>query len=394
MSEKYDVIIVGGGPIGGTVGNIIAKKNFKVAIFEKNKEIGKPLRCAGLVSEKTFKHTPISKSNLVQNKIKGANIHSPSDNVLTIGGDKIHALAIDRVDFDKKIINQSEKNGAKVFLEHKIASTQRQKKHVEVTSEDKKSYIGSMLIGADGPHSIVRDRFSFPEPVEFLNGMGAEITDTSLDPDFVEIFVGNKIAPGFFAWIIPINRDGTRARVGLCVEHKSAKNLKKCFKIFLENKKVSQLLDKQNIEQKIAGVIPLGPLKKTYSENILLVGDAAAQVKPTSGGGLYPGLLCANHCANVTIEALEKQIFSTSLLKKYHKKWYKEIGRELYMGRKFRRVFSKLSDQQMDKYLKKFQNKKIRDVINQYGDIDHPSKLLKPLIKKTPSLLKLLPTSL
>ena len=145
------------------------------------------------------------------------------------------------------------------------------------------------------------------------------------------------------------------------------------------------------ITKHIAGTIPLGALKKTAASNVMLVGDAAAQVKPTSGGGVYPGLLCAQYCSSVAIEALENNDFTSHFLKKYHMLWSKEIGRELFLGMKFRKIFKNLDDKKIDKYVEKINNKKSIDVICKYGDIDYPSKLAFPLLKKTPSLVKMLP---
>ena len=59
---------------------------------------------------------------------------------------------------------------------------------------------------------------------------------------------------------------------------------------------------------------------------------------------------------------------------------------------KFRKIFKNLTDKQMDKYIVKFQNPKITEVISKYGDIDYPSKLVKPLLKKAPTLIKLIPS--
>jgi flavin-dependent dehydrogenase len=114
-------------------------------------------------------------------------------------------------------------------------------------------------------------------------------------------------------------------------------------------------------------------------------------VKPTSGGGIYTGLLSANHCANVALEALQKNNFSSQFLKKYHKLWYSDIGLELFLGMRFRKIFKNITDSQINKYIKKFQNPKITELITKYGDIDYPSRLLKPLLKKTPTLIRLIP---
>ncbi|MGF3553748.1 MAG: geranylgeranyl reductase family protein [Thermoplasmatota archaeon] len=389
---EYDAVVVGAGPIGGYVARQIAEKNYKVIVFEKNKKIGIPVNCAGLVSPRVFDFLDIQKEKVIQNTLKGANIHSPSGDVLTIGGNKVHAYAIDRTKFDNEIIKKSKKKGAEVHLESNVLSAQRNGQYIEITTSKKHEVKTKLVIGADGPYSKIRDRFLLYEPIEFLRGIGAEITNTNLNPDFVEIFVGEKIAPGFFAWIIPTNKNGTKARIGLCISQNIKESPKFYFQNFLKNKNSKQLLKDIKIVKYIGGIIPLGLLKKTYTSNVLVVGDAAAQVKPTSGGGIYTGLLSANHCSKVAIEALEKKIFSSFFLKKYQKLWYADIGKELFLGMKFRRIFKNLTDNQMDKYIKKFKNPKISEIISKYGDIDYPSKLVTPLLKKSPTLIRLIPS--
>ncbi|MCX6666745.1 MAG: NAD(P)/FAD-dependent oxidoreductase [Euryarchaeota archaeon] len=389
--KEYDAAIIGGGPIGGYVAKKIAQNGFKVAVFEEHKKIGDPLKCAGLVTPRVFDFLDFSEELVVQNRIKGAHIHSPSDHILTIGGDKIHALAIDRSEFDREMINYSVEEGADIFLENKVISAKKNENHIELKTSQNNDIDCKLLIGADGAYSKTREWFNLPKPTEILNGIGAELTNTKLDPDFVELFVGKNIAPGFFAWVIPTNENGTEARIGLCVNQDLQYPPKYYLSNLFKNKILSPYLKDAKITQNIGGSIPLGPLKKTYSSNALLVGDSAAQVKPTSGGGIYTGLLCATHCSSVAIESLNENDFSSNFLKKYHKLWMADIGRELNLGMKFRNISKKLTDNQMDKYIEKFQNSEITEIITKYGDIDYPSKLVKPLLKKAPSLIKLLP---
>jgi geranylgeranyl reductase family protein len=389
--QNFDVGIVGGGPVGGFIAGNIAKKGFNVAVLEKNKEIGKLLNCAGLITPRVFDLIDINKKNVVQNEILGANIHSPSDDILSIGGDRIHALAIDRQKFDKEIIKKSKKNGAEIFLDNNVLSVHRLTNKVELRTSKKTDFRFNLLIGADGPFSKTRDRFTFPKPSEFLQGIGAEIINTDLNPGFVEIFIGNNIAPGFFAWVIPINQSGTEARIGLCIGKNAPYPPKYYFEKFLRHKNTLKIFDNIKVIRYIGGVIPLGVIKKTYDSNIMLVGDAAAQVKPTSGGGIYTGLLCAKYCSKIAIESLTKRDYSSIFLKRYHRLWRSDIGRELNMGMKFRRIFKNLSDRQFDRYINKLKNPDIVDIISKYGDIDYPSKLLRPLITKAPTLLGALP---
>jgi geranylgeranyl reductase family protein len=392
--KEFDVAVIGGGPIGGHVAKEIAKKNYTTAIFEKDREIGKPVNCAGLVTPRVFDNLQISENNIIQNKIKGANIHSPSGDILKIGGDKIHAYVINRELFDKKIVENSVINGADIFLESNIISIKQDANKIKLRTSKNKTYNCSLLIGADGPSSKVRKSFNFPEPKEILNGVGAEIKNTNLDPNFVEIFIGNKIAPGFFAWVIPTNREGNEARIGLCAEQKSPNPPIHYLFSLLKNKKNTPIFKDIKIISKSGGIVPLGALKKTYGSNVLLVGDAAAQVKPTSGGGIYTGLKCATYCSNIAIKALELKDISSKFLSNYQKKWTAEIGKELKTGMKLRSIYRTLKDEQFNKYIKLFNKPEITDIISKYGDIDYPSKLIKPLLKKTPSLLKLLPNLL
>jgi len=390
--KKYDVVVVGGGPIGGFVAKNIAEKGYNTAIFEEHKRIGTPLKCAGLVTPRVFDFFNFSKNKVVENKIYGANFHSPCGDVLTIGGNKLHALVIDRPQFDQEIMNKANDAGVELRLGSKAISgiKNADKIELEIKEECKVSKIKSfLLIGADGPHSKIRKTFDFPQPTEFLKGIGAKATDINLDPKYVEIFLGRNIAPGFFAWAIPTNKEGTEARIGLCIDETSKYTLKQCFNNLIKQKIFKNI----KIKNHIAGTIPLGALKKTTTSNVMLVGDAAAQVKPTSGGGIYPGLICARHCSSIAIDSLENYNYSSRYLRRYHALWNNEIGKELNRGMIFRKIIKNLDDNKIDKYLNKINNTKNIDIICNYGDIDYPSKLAFPLLKKNPSFVRLLPSA-
>ena len=114
--KTYDVAVVGGGPIGGFVAKKIANEGYNVALFEEHKKIGTPLKCAGLITTRVFDFLDFSKTKVVENEIYGAHIHYPSGNILTIGGDKIHALVIDRPQFDQEIMNDAEEESSSILI--------------------------------------------------------------------------------------------------------------------------------------------------------------------------------------------------------------------------------------------------------------------------------------
>jgi digeranylgeranylglycerophospholipid reductase len=391
--DEYDIVVSGGGPIGCFVGEQLALNGRYVAVFEEHSTIGEPVHCAGLVTQRVFDISKYSPRRITQNKIYGAIIHSPSRLTLTIGGDSVHGLVINRQKFDENIAQKTQKAGANISVEHKIVSAKKQENHITLTIHQNEQTLMvrcSILIGADGPHSSIRKIFGFPNPIEMLQGIGAELSDTALDHRFVHIFVGRSIAPGFFAWVIPTNVHGTTARIGLCIKKQSSHPLQHYFTALLQQ----PLLQGTTVMKRFGGTIPLGPLKKTVDNHIMLVGDAAAQVKPTSGGGIYSGLLCATQCAIIAEEALQKQRFDGEFLKQYHRRWTNEIGRELALGMRFRKIFTNLTDEQLNKYLEKLNNKKTIDIINTHGDIDYPSRLALPLIRTSPALLSLAPAML
>ncbi len=391
--DEYDIAVAGGGPVGCFVAEQLASKGRHVAVFEEHRTIGEPVHCAGLVTQRVFDISKCSQTGIVQNKIYGACIHSPAGSTLTIGGEKVHGLVINRQRFDETLSQNAQTAGAELLTGYKVVSAKKEDNHMTLTIQQNEQTFPvrcNILIGADGPHSSIRKIFGFPHPNEMLQGIGAELSDTTLDPRFVHIFVGRNIAPGFFAWVIPTNTQGTTARIGLCIGKQSNHSLQHYFTALLQQ----PLLQGTTVMKRFGGAIPLGPLKKTVDDHVMLIGDAAAQVKPTSGGGIYPGLLCATQCAIVAEEALQKQQFDGEFLKRYHTKWIKEIGRELSLGMRFRKIFTNLTDEQLTKYLEKLNNKKTIDIINTHGDIDYPSQLALPLIRTSPSLLSLAPAML
>jgi geranylgeranyl reductase family protein len=391
--DEYDIAVIGGGPIGCYIAEQLALKKRYVAVFEEHKIIGEPVHCAGLVTQRVLDITKCSQDEIVQNTIYGAVIHSPAGSLLTIGGDKVHALVINRQKFDEHIAQKAQKAGATILLNHKVITAKKQHPALTLTIQHDTHVTpvrSQLLIGTDGAHSRIRDLFGFPQPSEMVHGISAELTDTTLDPKYVHIFVGSSIAPGFFAWVIPTNEHGTTARIGLCIGKQHTHPLQYYFTTLIQQ----TLLQGATIMKRFGGTIPLGPLKKTTADHLMLVGDAAAQVKPTSGGGIYPGLLCAAHCSSIAEEAFQKQRFDEEFLQRYHATWSKEIGRELSLGMRFRSIFAHLTDSQFNKYLEKLNTPKTLGIINTYGDIDYPSHLAFPLLKTAPSLLSLAPAML
>ena len=392
IKRNYDAIIIGAGPIGGLIADIISKKNYDVLLVEEHYEIGKPVQCAGLITPRVFDLVDCRKHIL--NDVRGAQIFSPKGHTLSIDGGEGKAVVIDRASFDKEIVKSALKNGAELSLGAKAVKAERKNERVILTlylNGRKMEAASKILIGADGIQSNVRRWFNLPKPRKILSGFQAEMVNIDIDLNFVKIFIGNEVAPQFFAWIIPMEEG--KARVGLC-SYGTKESPYFYFKRLFKNDVSKQFLKEAQPINYTVGAIPIGMVSRTYDDNIMIVGDAAAQVKATSGGGIYTGLVCAKHCGEVAVISLESNDFSKNFLSNYQKRCMKEIGKELKADMRIHEVFAGLSDRQFEEIIDILDDEKLLKIISEVGDMDYPSKVGWALLKKEPRLLKFLGAAL
>ena len=199
--EKYDVAVVGGGPIGCYVAEQLASKGRQVAVFEEHHTIGEPVHCAGLVTQRVLDMTKCPKNEIVQNTIYGAIIHSPAGSLLTIGGEKVHALVIDRQRFDDHIAKNAQKAGATILRNHTVIAAKKQRSALtlDIRHDGQVTLVHSqLLIGADGAHSRIRDSFGFPQPIEKLHGISAELSEYQPESEICPHLRRKHHRPRFF----------------------------------------------------------------------------------------------------------------------------------------------------------------------------------------------------
>lgn len=379
--HSFDVVVIGGGPMGGFTASLIARAGYKVAIVEEHEHIGKPVQCAGLITPRCFDIVDYAKGTIL-NGLKGAEIYSPTGHSLIIGKDKVQAVVIDRAAFDRSIIEKAIDSGTIMISGKRVKGFEGKGRRQVILNEG--TLEAKLVIGADGAKSITRKLFGLDEPTYLLNGFSADVSGLEIDQDKAKVFFGRNLAPNFFAWMIPA---GDITRVGLCTRDGNG-TVHEHFKRLFKEGKTSGFLKNGKVIRSYSGIIPLGMPAKTFSDKGMIVGDAACQVKATSGGGIYPGLVCARHCAESAISALEKDDFSARELSGYQDAWTAEIGDELDKAMMMHRIFSSLDDHQLEDIFKMLSNREIIETINQVGDIDYPSRLGWMLLRKEPGFLK------
>ncbi len=364
----YDLIIVGAGPIGTFIGGKIAFKGYHVAIFEEHPDIGNPSHCSGLFSTHIFEI--VGKIGILHGA-KYATIHAPNGSILKIGDGRIRGYVADRVKFDRELAKRAIERGAEIHLKERV-----KKISYPSISTSKGEYRGRIIVGADGINSVVRKSMGIRSPRIIGAAQVIAKYDVS-EGENVDIYLGSKIAPGFFAWKIPLFDD--LVKIGLASYGNSWIFLKKLLK---------------NIDAKAlsisGGGIPIGTVSRSYQKGMLIVGDAAGHVKATSGGGIYPGLMASKCAIETIIRALEAGDFSAEMLSSYEACWKNGIGKELRQALYLHRIYRKIRDEEFNKIIEDLNDEKIIKVINEYGDIDYPSRVATKILKKKPSLLKYL----
>jgi len=367
------VVVVGAGPVGSTFARYIAEKGFKVAILEKKNEIGVPLQCAGLLGKK-IKQVNILPDEFIINSVHGAFLHSPEDTMLSVSKKKPEAYVLDRVGYDKFLAKLAADSGVDIFLNHRVEKVDALNGDVYLKNSHTTKMSADVVVGADGHSSLVSRSFNPPvdsfQAAQYLVDVG----EKRFQNDFVHLYVDSRVSPGFL-WAIPLSE--TTARVGVFANA----TYQQLTSILNELIKKRSELHGATILKKYYGVIPKqDSRKKLVNHRVLLLGDAASHVKPTTGGGLLMGFTCAEIASRAVSRALEFE--NPNLLNDYPKEYDDKFKNELKVQLWVHKIFKSLSDADLDYMFRKLKEEGAEDIISHYGDMDTQSALVKEMFKR------------
>ena len=354
------ITIIGAGPAGSYLAYLLANQGRKVTIVEEHDTIGKPVQCTGIVTHSIEKFF----------RLKNEVIAKRLDKVIVVSKNNRISVDVDEIvmwrdKFDRFVTGMAEDEGAEILLGHKFMGFSgknlikvRDKKNGRI-----KEIQTEIIVGADGPYSSVAKAAGMESNSKNYIGMQAKVK-VDMDTSSFETYFGADF-PNFFGWCVPESEGIARLGIG------SFENAQHYFYKFLKAR-----TGNEEVLCWESGLIPLyNPKKRLQKENVYLIGDAATQVKATTGGGIIPSLKAAQTLCDCILNK-----------KNYDNEFKKQSGRELLLHLRIRNILNKFSDKDYDLLLDLMNQDKIRKILKKY-DRDTPIPLVMNLLLKEPRFI-------
>ncbi|NYZ73739.1 NAD(P)/FAD-dependent oxidoreductase [Candidatus Micrarchaeota archaeon] len=342
------VHIVGAGPAGSIAAMSALRSGHDVVVSEDHPAAGIPENCSGLFSIDGLNTLSdfIDYRRFATQPIRGADIHL-ADQKLSVRRKKPVGFVCDRAAMDQALASRAETEGAKMNYCERISNR----------------FHADNIIGTDGPLSSVARHFRFNPIKRHVSTLQAVLPYMANDPGVVEVFLSNTRFPGFFAWVVPRNECTAEFGVGVELPHKPLESWKRLLR----------LKSVQNAPRPKGAVIPIETRPQTAirlgKRNVLLAGDAAGQVKSTTGGGVIfggnCGALAGRHATNP---------------KRYDMEWRLRYGPDLAMHLIIHDYLASMSDREMSAFGRRLKKLDCDSYLSHHGHMDRPTRMIGPAI--------------
>jgi flavin-dependent dehydrogenase len=356
--------IVGAGPAGLTVARELALHDIPVTVYEGKKNvIDDTEKASGIISINGLESLGIDYHPAIVNDLWGAVLHAGTEE-LRVRSKKRIAHVVSRAKLAQIMYKAAVAAGAEIKMGRRL---------------DRESIRGldsEVIIGADGAVSNVASAFGFPEIKEYVLTYKAEYEGVPKPEDetMVELFF-QKEAQRLFGWTVPYG--GTNMEVGIGITKKAKVTSSAAFESFFK----ASLMERMGKARQVSGlasIIPLEPRRRTVSGKVLLVGDAAGQVKATTGGGIVFGSMCSRVAADVIVGHFTKG----RDLMLYESAWRRKYGNELKMHSVMHEYYSIAGEKGLERFFKLAKILGAERFLSEYGDMDRPGVMLRRLFTR------------
>lgn len=383
---KYDVIVVGSGPSGSVTARFAAENGSKVLIIERRAEIGVPVLCGEGVSRKIDEWDMLDGDRWIAGRMDGARIYSPDKTMVKLSANMAGnetGYVIYREIFDQELAKRAVKSGVEIMMNTEaigLIKNGDKIKGIKVKHFDKEFDIEcDVIVGADGVESRVGKWAGIDttlKPNDLETCCQYTLTNCDVKDAYCDFYLGSKIAPGGYIWIFPKSEDVANVGIGILASKSEAGMAKQLLDEFIENE--DRLKNAQPIRF-LAGAVPVSNPIETVRDNVILVGDAARQVDPITGGGLTHCLEIGKIAGQVIGKAVKQQDFTEDFLSEYESLWRETIGKKLKRNYMVKEILHEMEDKTLNMLADSLKDYKF-DELSTYS-------LIKALLKKHPTLL-------
>ncbi|VVB76633.1 Digeranylgeranylglycerophospholipid reductase [uncultured archaeon] len=358
MRDK--VAVIGAGTAGLIAAKTLCELGIGATVYDQKRRLGFPPMASGIVSIKGLEGLGIDYARAVTNTLYGADIHAGRE-VMHIMSKKPMARVLDREKLNIACYDECVSKGARIFTGRRLGPKDFEDLHKD-----------NIIVGADGAVSAVARHFSMGAIRRHVLTYKAEFNVSPHDPRKVDLFFDNAVSPGLFGWMCPNGRDVLEVGVGIDSRHGNSRS---AFDRLMRLGEVREAVGSAKAYGEYASIIPMRTIRHMVKENeeVLLVGDAAGQVKPTTGGGIVFG----GNAAKMAARAIRDHVESEKRLGEYETAFMKRFGGDLAMHRAISVFCSRMGTDRLAALVKAGKFMGAEGFLSRYGDMDRPSLMLK-----------------
>ncbi|MCX8056565.1 MAG: NAD(P)/FAD-dependent oxidoreductase [Ignavibacteria bacterium] len=348
MEKFYDVIVVGAGPAGTTAARFAAEQGVSVLVLEKDRDVGYPVRCGEAVSKDGIEPFIQPDQKWIASTINSFILISPDETEVKINFSRTGYILERRI-FDYELGKLAAKAGATILTKAYVYDLLRENGQITGVkfehNGEPKEVRGKIIIGADGVESRI-GRFAGIKTHTKISDMECcvqfTVSNINVNPNACYFYFGTKFAPGGYLWIFPKGNDSANIGLGIGGDKAKYRSPISFMNSFFENKFPN--IPKLTM---ISGGVPCSfTLEKIVKDNVMLVGDAARQVNPLSGGGITSGMIGGSIAGEVAGKAIKQN--NLNLLHEYPKIWHQRVGKRHEIYYKIKNAIYNFSDETLN----------------------------------------------
>jgi len=356
LKNKYDVVVVGGGPAGSMAAWEAAKGGVSVCMLEKDRDIGYPVRCGEAVGESGLRQFVEIEDSWIAEKITSVKLVSPNLTSVDIDFAAETGYILNRRIFDYDLSRYAANAGAEVYtkayVKNVLANNGQTNGVVLDYLGEEKQIQAKIVIGADGLTSRVGRWAGLKTLVRMKDMESAvqySVSNVDIEPNKMIMYIGMNHAPGGYIWVFPKGKKFANIGIGISGKYSKHKSAQKYLDEFMDR----EYPDAAILTTMCGGVPCAKPMEKPVANGIMLVGDAAHQINPMTGGGIVAGMKGGWIAGQVAADAIQNDDYSEKGLLEYPKRMRKDFGKNHERFYKIKEATEKLTNEELDSIAEK-----------------------------------------